>query len=389
VITGGRRRRNWSEAEKARIVAESADAEANVSEAPRRNGVSRSFLNVWRRRPRLGRRQGSGKVRAGRVLVERQGLTVEVAPEACVPPIAEPLTCPVEVSLQLPNARPNLSPGYYLVAGRAPIAQGDSLVRLYWHLTPEGAANWLRRATEALNARNLPFRLKVVHAPQLFTRCDAGVLYLPQSAFAAARAALRDIYAHVEAQLRPPVPAFTWSLALGLGLAESPGGESFGLHRCGLIADGLVRSRTEGRADTADRLGCVLACWADAGLDIERPYLNPGSKDVYETLRSPTRRNATVASSTEREQAIHPDDCLEVAAEIGTQLAREAIWHGDRCTWLGAEMLAPGVTCYGTLCPDVYSGIAGVGIECVKFCKRRSWVCWAMRPGGGWPFCAP
>jgi hypothetical protein len=302
------------------------------------------------------------EVRAGRVLVEREGLTVEVAPEACVPPIAEPLTCPVEVSLHVPNARPNLSPGYYLVAGRAPIAKGDSLVRLYWHLTPEGAANWLRRAAEALDARNLPFRLKVLHAPQLFTRCDAGVLYLPQSAFAAARAALRDIYAHAEAQLRPPVPAFTRSLAPGLGLAESPGGESFGLHRCGLIADGLVRSRAEGRADTADRLDCVLACWADAGLDIERPYLNPGSQDVYETLRSPTRRNAAVAPSREREQAMQPVACFEVAIEIGTRLAREAIWHRDRCTWLGAEMVGPGVASYGTLRPDVYAGTAGVGL---------------------------
>ena len=79
-------------------------------------------------------------------------------------------------------------------------------------------------------------------------------------------------------------------------------------------------------------------------------------------LRSPTRRNAAVASSTEREQAIQPADCLEVAVEIGTLLAREAIWHGDRCTWLGAEMLERGVTSYGTLCPDVYSGTAGVGL---------------------------
>jgi transposase len=41
VITGGRRRRDWSEEEKARIVAESADPDANISEVARRNGVSR------------------------------------------------------------------------------------------------------------------------------------------------------------------------------------------------------------------------------------------------------------------------------------------------------------------------------------------------------------
>jgi len=296
------------------------------------------------------------------VLVERQGLTLEVAPEACVPRIAEPLARPVQISLHVPNARPNLSPGYYLVVGDAPMSQVDGLVRLYWHLTPEGAAEWLQRATEALNARSLPFRLKVLHAPQLFTRCDAGVLYLPRSAFDAATRTLKDIYARTGAQLRPEVPAFTRSLAPGLGLAESPGGESFGLHRCDLIAAGLVRSHTEGRVDMAGWLDCVLASWTQAGLDIERPYLNPGSEDMYGPLRLPARRSADLAPWTDQEQAIERSACLEVAVEIGASLAREAIWHSGRCTWLGAEMYEPGVTSYGTLSPDVYGGTAGVGL---------------------------
>ena len=198
-------------------------------------------------------------VRAGRVVVERQGLTLEVPPDACVPLVSEPLASAVQISLSVPSTRPNLSPGYFLVTGDAPISQGDGLLRLYWHLTPGGAARWIQSATAALNGRNLPFHLKVLQSPQLFTRCDAGVLYLSQSAFAAAIPALADIYADVEAELRSEAPAFTKSLAPGIGLAESPGDESFGLHRCHLIADGLVRSRTEGRTDAAGRLDCVLA----------------------------------------------------------------------------------------------------------------------------------
>ncbi|MGH7154574.1 MAG: T3SS effector HopA1 family protein, partial [Acetobacteraceae bacterium] len=150
-------------------------------------------------------------VRAGRVEIERQGLTLHVAPEACVPPISEPLASAVQISLRVPSARPSLSPGYFLAIGDAPMSRGDGLIRLYWHLTPEGAARWLQSATAALNACNLPFHLKVLHSPQSFTRCDAGVVYLPQSAFAAARPALRDIYAHVRAVLRSEVPAFTKS----------------------------------------------------------------------------------------------------------------------------------------------------------------------------------
>lgn len=45
VITGERRR--WTGGEKARIVAESFEARANISEVARRNGVARRLLTVW------------------------------------------------------------------------------------------------------------------------------------------------------------------------------------------------------------------------------------------------------------------------------------------------------------------------------------------------------
>jgi transposase len=56
VITGQRRRRRWTTEEKMRIVAESLEADANISEVARRHGVARGLLTVWRRR---GRQQGA------------------------------------------------------------------------------------------------------------------------------------------------------------------------------------------------------------------------------------------------------------------------------------------------------------------------------------------
>jgi transposase len=49
VITGQSRRRRWTSEEKARIVAESFEAGANISEVSRRNGVARGLLTAWRR----------------------------------------------------------------------------------------------------------------------------------------------------------------------------------------------------------------------------------------------------------------------------------------------------------------------------------------------------
>ena len=48
VITGERRRRRWTAEEKARIVAESFEEGANISEVARRNGVARGLVTPRR-----------------------------------------------------------------------------------------------------------------------------------------------------------------------------------------------------------------------------------------------------------------------------------------------------------------------------------------------------
>ncbi|HTS66951.1 MAG TPA: lanthionine synthetase LanC family protein [Candidatus Acidoferrales bacterium] len=59
---------------------------------------------------------------------------------------------------------------------------------------------------------------------------------------------------------------------------------------------------------------------------------------------------------------------LKVAEEIGRRICAEAIWHEDRCNWIGAEAMerpAAGqrsTLTYRTLGPDLYSGAGGVAI---------------------------
>ena len=48
LIAGERQRRRWTADEKARIVAESFEEGADISEVARRNGVVRGLLTVWR-----------------------------------------------------------------------------------------------------------------------------------------------------------------------------------------------------------------------------------------------------------------------------------------------------------------------------------------------------
>jgi transposase len=65
VITGQRRRRQWTAEEKARIVAESFEEGANISEVARRHGVVRGLLTVWRHKFATAAGLSGTRLRAG------------------------------------------------------------------------------------------------------------------------------------------------------------------------------------------------------------------------------------------------------------------------------------------------------------------------------------
>jgi hypothetical protein len=175
------------------------------------------------------------------------------------------------VSLPAPRLLPVFSPGFLTLAGDAGDDAGGDVVRVYWHVSAGGAAPLVSALTAGLNARGVPFRLKVADHRRRFFRCDAAVLYLPAAAFASLREWLAWVAADLRAWSRPEVPALTLALAPGVGLAEEDGrGESFGDRRCGLLAAAIVSAHEEGGG-----LERVLACFADAGVDVDRPYREP------------------------------------------------------------------------------------------------------------------
>jgi hypothetical protein len=93
---------------------------------------------------------------------------------------------------------------------------------------------------------------------------------------------LVDLYPAFAPALSGLVPALTKPLAPGVAFAEDPGtGDSFGLHRCFLIADGIVRAAEAGRASPTEQVETVAERFAENGLSLERPYLNAASTDEY------------------------------------------------------------------------------------------------------------
>ena len=76
---------------------------------------------------------------------------------------------------------------------------------------------------------------------------------------------------------------FTKRLAPGLALAEEPAGpaDSFGTHRCGLLAEAIIRAYEQKTEAIHSRMEVLAACFDEEGLSLHTPFLNAGSVDDY------------------------------------------------------------------------------------------------------------
>jgi hypothetical protein len=187
-------------------------------------------------------------------------------------------------TVYLPAARELLTgpDGHYAILGR-PVAPAESgrQVRFYWNLEPAGAARFLAAVGAGLDRRRIPFQAKVPASPQGYCRADAGVLYLAAEDVAAALDIVASAHADLADALEDRTPCFVRRLGRGLAFAESPSsGESFGMHRCRLVAEGLVQAG--GGASEAAKAEAALARLAAYGLDPDAVERNAGTAYPYD-----------------------------------------------------------------------------------------------------------
>jgi hypothetical protein len=180
------------------------------------------------------------------------------------------------VAVRLPKELPFYSPGSHMMVGDAGLQEGAEQVRVYWHLTPNGAPAFVHMLTSRLNGAEVPFQLKVASHPLAMTGGDAAVLYVPAARFGAVREDLAEIARATSAHRRPRIPALTLELAPGVGLAEGLRlAETFGSRRCALLAEAIVRAHEQGVTRPTARLAVVAGCFTEAGVAIDAPYLEP------------------------------------------------------------------------------------------------------------------
>jgi hypothetical protein len=174
----------------------------------------------------------------------------------------------------------DLLPGWWTTLSAAWSKSSPPLVRLYWSVQPEQVCRLVEGLTAALDPGQ-PYALK---CPLELGRCrrpDAVVLYLPGAAWDELGAGLGAGYQRVRRWLRPRVPALTLQLAPGLALAEDPGDDSFGAHRCRILAEGLATARHAGVTDPDGLCDAAVAALGRHGIRADAPYRNPGSAATY------------------------------------------------------------------------------------------------------------
>jgi class II lanthipeptide synthase len=309
------------------------------------------------------------------LVVRYGGLQVYARPEECDLPSGALPQPGQTIRMRLGRESLRSSPGYYLARGDRDLDTSRTL-RWYWHLVPRIAVDFVARATQALGAHGVPYHLKVLADPALYVRCDAGVIYTSRTDAGRVAEQLAPVWLALAANLRSNTPAFTRAIAPGVGIADDPGaGDSFGLDRCRLVAEGLARASEAGAVTIEERLAIVKERFREAGLDPRRPYLAPGLEDLelpgFDNA-PPARKRPDGPSGRRRngQQALMraPSvvDPLAAAVRIGDQICREAVWYRQRCQWVGAETTfgsggAPRVV-YRTLAPTLYGGTSGIAL---------------------------
>lgn len=251
--------------------------------------------------------QGQGFFDPGWQVVDRQrrgwsvtkaGLTLQIRARH-LPLAARSSQIGEQVSIRLPKYQWDAE-GYIAIGNQGVPRSDRPIVQVYGNLTATGAIELMRLITSQLNALKCRFSLRLLADPVAYGRYHASLLRFEKSDYPQIQAILTAVYRLLQAQYQSAIPAFTRWLAPGLGLAEEPiepfgaiSQSDFGRHRCQIIATALIAAQFQSQFPSPSRcqdqtpltvktrLQWITQQAIQQGVDWQRPYLNPGSEDLY------------------------------------------------------------------------------------------------------------
>ncbi|MBW4622600.1 MAG: hypothetical protein KME17_24995 [Cyanosarcina radialis HA8281-LM2] len=192
------------------------------------------------------------------------------------------------IAIQMP--RNSLEQGFYVAVSNVGLVDRNSeAVYIYFNFSSAGAIALMKDITDRLNQIEIAFTFKVLSDPSDYWRYDSGVLYFERDNYELVRSMLETVYRENRSHFEEVVPIFTKLLAPGLGLAEVPviqhnNQDKFGMHRCQIVADGLLEAWKKGKESPGDRTNEICQHFSRLKLQWQHPYLNAKSKDIYSPL---------------------------------------------------------------------------------------------------------
>ncbi|WP_445635610.1 DUF3396 domain-containing protein [Nostoc sp. DSM 114161] len=221
------------------------------------------------------------------LIVYKNGLKLHIQRHLHLQPAQRNATVNDLVAIRMPK---NLvQNGFYMAIGNAASHSNENIVRVYFNLTAEGAVAVMDSLTTLLNSRDIPFSFKALYNPSDYGRCDSAVFYFDKNKYEVVQPVLERVYLENQSYFQEQVPLFTKFIAPGLAIAEEPDQkfsihESFGTNRCQIIANGLLDCWLGGNDTPAERLTAVLKHFSLYKIELQRPYLNANSEDIYTSL---------------------------------------------------------------------------------------------------------
>jgi len=186
-----------------------------------------------------------------------------------------------------PRESATLQAGFWFAFGAAGGSEELPLLRVYFNLTADAAPVLVAALAGGLDRHGVPFRFKCLSRRSLYPRTDAAVLYVARRHWALADEVVRAAAGRAGRGMVDETPLFTRRIAPGVALAEDPGGgESFGMHRCRLAAQGVWNAWREGARGTQARLAAVAAAFERGGVDPARPWRGVASPAEWEVAHA-------------------------------------------------------------------------------------------------------
>ncbi|MGE7990087.1 lanthionine synthetase LanC family protein [Pseudomonas sp. NPDC089554] len=274
-----------------------------------------------------------------------------------------------QVNVQRSAWTTQLDPAFVYLFGHtaADAFDEDCLVRYYLAPEPAHLAQVVQTLSSALDQACLPYLLKYPSDPGEWLRDDAVVLYIAARQAHQVHGLLGHHAQWLRQRLRGRVPLWTLPLLPGLGFAQDPtDGQSFGESRCRALALGLREA-----VCSVDAMAVIRQQFEAQGIDWQQPHLNLDPDDRFGLHQLVFCEGHALPVTL-----VEPScDVLGEATRIGQHLCAEALWVGDRCTWItddADDRDGPLAAFARSMNASLYDGTLGVAAFLVLLAEQAS-----------------